>query len=106
MVFTGSGDLPGHPGQLYRAGLEGLALLIIMLLLFWKTRARYRPGLLVGVFTLGIAIARFITEFFREPDAHLADFARETGLSMGPWLSIPLILVGLAVCRSEARRVG
>jgi phosphatidylglycerol:prolipoprotein diacylglycerol transferase len=97
MVFPGAGDLPRHPSQLYQAGLEGLALLIIMMLLFWKTRARYRPGLLAGVFTLGIGIARFVNEFFRQPDAQLADFAAQTGLSMGQWLTIPLILTGLIV---------
>lgn len=104
MVFPGAGDLPRHPSQLYQAGLEGALLLIVMLLLFWKTRVRYRPGLLVGVFTLGIAVARFINEFFREPDAHLAQFAAETGLSMGQWLSIPLILVGFAVITFAAMR--
>ena len=57
MVFPGADDVPRHPSQLYQAGLEGLALLVIMMLLFWKTRARYRPGLLVGVFTLGMGIA-------------------------------------------------
>lgn len=92
-----AGDIARHPSQLYQAGLEGLALLIIMMLLFWKTRARYRPGLLVGVFTLGMGAARFINEFFREPDAQLADFAARTGLSMGQWLTIPLILIGLIV---------
>jgi phosphatidylglycerol:prolipoprotein diacylglycerol transferase len=97
MVFPGADDLPRHPSQLYQAGLEGLALLIIMMLLFWKTRARYRPGLLVGVFTLGIGIVRFVNEFFRQPDAQLADFAARTGLSMGQWLTIPLILTGLIV---------
>ncbi|MEQ5787826.1 prolipoprotein diacylglyceryl transferase [Erythrobacter sp. NFXS35] len=97
MVFPGADELARHPSQLYQAGLEGLALLIVMLLLFWKTRARYRPGLLVGVFTLGMGIARFVNEFFRQPDAQLADFAARTGLSMGQWLSIPLILTGLIV---------
>lgn len=86
-----------HPSQLYQAGLEGLALLIIMMLMFWKTNARFRPGLLVGVFTLGMGIARFVNEFFRQPDAQLADFAARTGLSMGQWLTIPLILIGLIV---------
>ncbi len=86
-----------HPSQLYQAGLEGLALLIIMMVLFWMTRARYRAGLLVGIFTLGMGIARFVNEFFREPDAQLAEFAAETGLSMGQWLTIPLILIGLIV---------
>ena len=97
MVFPGAGDLPRHPSQLYQAGLEGLAMLVIMLLLFWKTGARYRPGLLAGVFTLGMGTARFVNEFFREPDAQLADFAARTGLSMGQWLTIPLILTGLIV---------
>jgi phosphatidylglycerol:prolipoprotein diacylglycerol transferase len=97
MVFPAADDLPRHPSQLYQAGLEGLALLVIMMLLFWTTRARYRPGLLAGVFTLGMGISRFVNEFFREPDAQLADFAARTGLSMGQWLTIPLILTGLIV---------
>ena len=99
MVFPDdrAGEIARHPSQLYQAGLEGLALLVIMMLLFWKTNARVRPGLLVGVFTLGMGIARFVNEFFREPDAQLADFAARTGLSMGQWLTIPLILIGLIV---------
>lgn len=104
MVFPGAGDLPRHPSQLYQAGLEGLALLIVMMLLFWKTRARYRPGLLAGVFTLGMGIARFVNEFFRQPDAQLADFAARTGLSMGQWLTIPLILTGLIVVLFALRK--
>ncbi|MFM5954419.1 MAG: prolipoprotein diacylglyceryl transferase [Novosphingobium sp.] len=95
MVFKGAGDLPRHPSQLYEALLEGAVLAVILLILFWKTRARYRPGLLVGVFTAGIGLARFVVEFYREPDEQLQEFARQTGLSMGQWLTIPLILLGL-----------
>jgi len=95
MVFPGAGDLPRHPSQLYEAGLEGLALMVLLLWLFWKTDARWRPGLLVGTFALGIALARFGVEFFREPDAQLQEFALRTGLSMGQWLTIPLMAVGL-----------
>lgn len=97
MVFPEAGSLPRHPSQLYEAGLEGALLIVVMLLLFWRTRARFRPGLLVGVFTAGIATARFIVEFFREPDAQLQQFAQATGLSMGQWLTIPLILLGLVL---------
>ncbi len=97
MVFPGGGPLPRHPSQLYEAALEGLLLAIILIPLFWKTRARYRPGLLVGTFTAGIAAARFTVEFFRQPDAQLAEFARDTGLSMGQWLTIPLFILGVAV---------
>jgi phosphatidylglycerol:prolipoprotein diacylglycerol transferase len=104
MVFPGADLQARHPSQLYQAGLEGLALLIVMMLLFWKTRARYRPGLLAGVFTIGIGLARFINEFFREPDAQLADFAARTGLSMGQWLTIPLIIAGLIVVAYALKR--
>lgn len=97
-------SLPRHPSQLYQAGLEGLAMLVIMLCLFWFTRARYRPGLLAGVFTTGMGIARFVNEFFREPDQQLADFAARTGLSMGQWLTIPLILTGLIVVLFALRK--
>jgi phosphatidylglycerol---prolipoprotein diacylglyceryl transferase len=95
MVFPDAGPLARHPSQLYEAALEGLLMAIIMLPLFWKTRARFRPGLLVGVFSAGIAAARFTVEFFREPDSQLSDFAHRTGLSMGQWLTIPLFLTGL-----------
>lgn len=98
MIFPGDPlGLARHPSQLYQAALEGLLMAIIMLPLFWKTRARFRPGLLLGVFTTGIASARFINEFFRAPDAFLADLVVETGLSMGQWLTIPMIAAGLTV---------
>lgn len=104
MVFPGADELPRHPSQLYQAGLEGLLLLLVMTFLFWRTRARYRTGLLVGIFTMGMGAARFVNEFFREPDAQLAEFAAQTGLSMGQWLSIPLILIGLIVTIFAASR--
>ena len=95
MVFPGGGDAARHPSQLYEALLEGALLAAVMLYLFWRTRARWRPGLLVGSFALGIALARFTVEFFRQPDEQLSEFARTTGFSMGQWLTIPLMLVGL-----------
>ena len=97
MVFPNAGAYPRHPSQLYEALLEGALVIAVMLPLFWKTRARYRPGLLVGAFTALIASARFMVEFFREPDAYLKDRVIETGLSQGQWLSIPLILAGLGL---------
>jgi phosphatidylglycerol---prolipoprotein diacylglyceryl transferase len=104
MVFPDGGPLPRHPSQLYQAALEGAVLLVIMLLLFWKTRARFRPGLLVGVFATGIGLARFFVEFFRQPDQQLSEFAVRTGLSMGQWLTVPLIIVGLVFAIRAIRR--
>jgi phosphatidylglycerol:prolipoprotein diacylglycerol transferase len=95
---------PRHPSQLYEALLEGALVIVVMLPLFWKTRARFRPGLLVGVFTILIASARFVVEFFREPDDQLRQFAADTGLHMGQWLSLPLVLAGLALALWALRR--
>ena len=97
MVFPGGGDIARHPSQLYQAGLEGLLLGVILIALFWKTRARYRTGFLVGLFTIGMGVGRFVNEFFREPDAHLAYVVAETGLSRGQWLSLPMIAIGVIV---------
>lgn len=95
VIFPTGGEVARHPSQLYEAGLEGLLLFAILWFLFWKTEARYQPGKLVGTFILGYGLARVFIEFFREPDAHLQAFALDTGLSMGQWLSLPMILAGL-----------
>ncbi len=104
MVFPGAGMEARHPSQLYEAGLEGLVLMAIVVPLFWLTRARWRPGLLVGVFAAGYGFARFLIEYFREPDQQLEDFAHATGLSMGQWLTVPLIATGLFFAIRALRR--
>ena len=105
MVFPRGGEVARHPSQLYEAGLEGLAVGLVLWVLFWRTDSRYYPGRLVGAFTLCIAIARFLVEFVRQPDAQLSEFAARTGLSMGQWLTIPMMLLGLwLIWSSTARR--
>ena len=102
IVFPGGGPLPRHPSQLYEAAGEGLLLLIVLGLLFWRTDARLRPGLLVGMATALFGIVRFIIEFFREPDAQLGYLA--FGLTMGQLLCLPMIVVGaLLIATSGAR---
>lgn len=95
MVFPGGGDVARHPSQLYQAGLEGLLVLLVISWLFWRTRARFRPGLLAGVYAIGVGLSRFVVEFFREPDSQLTWLVEATGLSMGQWLTVPLILLGV-----------
>ena len=105
MIFPASGTMdPRHPSQLYQAGLEGLVMLLLMTFLFWRTKARYNPGMLVGIFAAGMGLARFINEFFREPDSQLLEFAQRTGLSMGQWLTVPMILLGLWLAWSAKGR--
>jgi len=104
IIFPGAGPDPRHPSQLYEAGLEGVALLLILSFFFWRTDARYKPGLLLGVFLIGYGLARFIVEFFREPDRQLG--LLPWGLSMGQTLSLPMVFVGLwFVLTAAGRRV-
>lgn len=95
MVFPHAGPEPRHPSQLYEAGLEGVLLFAIM---FWLAR-RPRPpgseGRLAGAFLIGYGIARSVAEVFREPDAHLGFLFG--GLTMGQLLSLPMILIGIAL---------
>jgi phosphatidylglycerol---prolipoprotein diacylglyceryl transferase len=95
---------PRHPSQLYEAGLEGLVLFGILWFLFWRTQARYQPGKLVGAFIFFYGIFRFGIEFIREPDAQLTAFAQATGLHMGQWLTVPMIVGGLYLMATANKR--
>ena len=95
---------PRHPSQLYEAALEGLVLMAILAWMFWRTQARYEPGKLVGAFIFFYGIFRFAVEFVREPDAQLVEFAQATGLHMGQWLTIPMIVGGAWLMATAKKR--
>jgi phosphatidylglycerol:prolipoprotein diacylglycerol transferase len=100
MVFPGAGDEPRHPSQLYEAGLEGLALLIVLYVAA-RMGAFKRPGLTTGLFAAGYGAARIICEFFREPDAQLGFLFGQA--TMGMLLSLPLVIAGLALIAYSRR---
>jgi len=106
MIFpTDESRLPRHPSQLYEAGLEGLVLFLILFLLWRIESVRDRPGLLSGVFLVGYAGARAFVELFREPDSYLGFLAG--GLTMGQWLSLPMLAFGLfLVLRARRAKPG
>ncbi len=97
VIFPGAGPEPRHPSQLYEAALEGAVLLVLMI---WASRrfGFVRPGRLTGVFGMGYGVARFLGEFFREPDEHLG-FLAGGWLTMGMLLSLPVFAVGLWLWR-------
>ena len=105
IVFPGGGDIARHPSQLYEAGLEGVVLFAVLWFAFWRTKARYDPGKLVGLFLLGYGLARFTVEFFREPDSQFAGtlFAN-WGFHMGQFLCLPMIAGGLYLIATAAGR--
>ncbi|MFM6852733.1 MAG: prolipoprotein diacylglyceryl transferase [Sphingopyxis sp.] len=105
IIFPESGSMdPRHPSQLYQAGTEGLLMFAILTYVFWRTDARYYPGRLFGLCCVGLGLSRFTMEFVRQPDAQLSEFAAQTHLSMGQWLTIPFILLGVWLVWSSAGR--
>ena len=92
MIFPTGGDVPRHPSQLYQMLLEGVLLFVLLWLYARKPRFR---GQVAGFFVAGYGVFRFVAEFWREPDANLGLLG--LGLSMGQWLSVPMILAGLGL---------
>ena len=99
MVFPPAGPAPRHPSQLYQFGLEGLVLFALL----WIYTRRRRPlGAASGLFLVGYGVARFVAEYAREPDSFLGYLA--LGLTMGQWLSLPMIAAGAVMMRWAHRR--
>jgi phosphatidylglycerol:prolipoprotein diacylglycerol transferase len=93
-----------HPSQLYEAALEGLVLGAFLFHLAWRSGWLKRPGMLAGLFFLGYGLARFAVEFVRQADAQYITLDNPmgyilqlgpVGLSMGQFLSLPMILAGI-----------
>ena len=91
---------PSHPTQIYEA-LCYFALFALLMWMYWKKNAETRPGLIFGVFFVGIFLPRFLIEFVKNDQV-----SWEAGmtLNMGQLLSIPFILLGIvSVCYALSR---
>ena len=106
------GPCARHPSQLYEAVLEGLLLGLILLVLVRAGGLR-RPGLAFGVFLAGYGLARMFVELFRVADAQFITPDNPLGhvlggpvigLTMGQTLSLPMVLIGLALVACARRR--
>ena len=100
MVFPQADNLPRHPSQLYQFALEGVVLFILL----WLYSNKPRPvGAVSGLFLIGYGSFRFLAEFTRNPDDGI--FGLMTfGISMGQWLSLPMVIVGALLMILSARR--
>lgn len=101
-----------HPSQLYEAALEGLILGAVLLYFAFRRGLLKRQGAATGIFFAGYGMARFAVEFVRQPDAQfvtlnnplgLAWQVNGYGLTMGQFLSLPMIFVGLFLIRRAFR---
>jgi phosphatidylglycerol:prolipoprotein diacylglycerol transferase len=99
IIFPDGGPLPRHPSQLYEAGLEGLALFLVL----WSVKAKpwqreqahWPHGTMLALFLILYGFCRFVVEFFREPDAQLGLIALH--LSMGQILCLLMVGAGAIV---------
>lgn len=90
MIFPQVDQFPRHASQLYEFALEGLLLFVIL----WLFSRRQKPiGAISALFLIGYGSFRFIVEYTRQPDDFLG--LLELGLSMGQWLSLPMVLIGI-----------
>lgn len=80
-----------HPTQIYEA-LCYFALFGLLMWMYWRRNAESRPGLIFGVFLIGIFLPRFLIEFLKNDQVA---FEADMVLNMGQLLSIPFILLGV-----------
>ncbi len=113
VIFPTADGGPRHPSQLYEAGMEGLFLGAVLILLAFRFGGLKKPWLLTGTFFAGYGLARFLVEFVRQPDAQfvsegnplgLAFQMNGYGLTMGQTLTLPMILIGISVVIWAARK--
>ena len=113
VIFPTADGGPRHPSQLYEAGMEGLLLGAVLILLAFRFGGLKKPWLLTGTFFTGYGLARFLVEFVRQPDAQfvsegnplgLAFQMNGYGLTMGQTLTLPMILIGISVVIWAARK--
>jgi phosphatidylglycerol---prolipoprotein diacylglyceryl transferase len=90
VIFPNIDNFPRHPSQLYEAILEGLVLFLLMNLIL--INKNYKLGNCSSMFLIFYGFFRIISEFFREPDAHLGYFFNL--VSMGTILSVIMMIVG------------
>ena len=91
-IFVRAGETePMHPTQIYEM-LYCLITFAIVWWMYWKKQSYRKPGLIFGVFLLGIFGTRFLLEFLKWNQV-----AFEYGmlLNMGQWLSVPFIIWGI-----------
>lgn len=81
-----------YPSQLMQAATDGLILGGILWLIWWRPR---RPGVIGAWFMLLYGVMRILTELVRLPDPQLAGMKAHSGLSMGQWLSVGMVAVGV-----------
>lgn len=88
-----------HPTQIYEA-LICLVLFLLMMLLYRKGVASFRPGFMIGLLMVLLFTSRFFVEFYKEVQEA---FEASLPIDMGQILSIPFIVAGIIFIMRSAR---
>ncbi|MDR3059257.1 MAG: prolipoprotein diacylglyceryl transferase [Prevotella sp.] len=100
----GSGELPCHPTQIYEA-LIYLAVFAVGLYLFYKTNAKDKQGLILGISLIGIFLSRFFIEFIKNiQEPFEMNMIATYGINMGQLLSIPFVIWGIWLVWNALRK--
>lgn len=102
IIVKDTDDVPRHPSQLYEAFSEGVLLLLILNIAFYKFKLYKTRGMLSGIFCILYALFRFISELYRQPDEQLGFIF--TFLTMGQILSAFMLIIGIVVIRKSLNR--
>lgn len=91
--------IPRHPGQMYEA--VGYVILFFILWAFYRKNQNPKPGLLFGIFLVGLFGIRFVVEFFKE---NQEVFENDMLINMGQLLSVPFILAGVYLILRKTKK--
>ncbi len=97
-LFVRNGEtMPAHPTQIYEA-LCYFLLFGLLMWMYWKKNAQERPWLITGIFFIGIFLPRFLIEYVKNVQVQSEyEMIAQYGINMGQALSIPFILIGVAL---------
>jgi prolipoprotein diacylglyceryl transferase len=99
-VFSRVDAVPRHPAQLYESFCYAV-IFVALLMEYRRRRDQTPPGWLLGWFLVSVFAARFVVEFFKQPQAA---FEQHFPISVGQWLSLPFVVLGLVLIWRAARR--
>lgn len=95
---------PSHPTQIYEA-LIYLLVFAITMYMYWKTNAKQKQGLMLGVAMIIIFASRFFIEYIKLVQVSSEEAMRQnTGLILGQWLSIPFVVWGVWLVWNALRK--
>jgi prolipoprotein diacylglyceryl transferase len=101
VVFVSVDNIPRHPAQFYES-VAYLLIFIFLLSLYFKLNAKFKNGLLTGLFLILIFGFRFFVEFFKEIQSM---FEQSMFLNMGQLLSIPFVIIGIFLLIRKDKKI-